>query len=265
MNCRRRVRREFSFAILVLTGALAACSDHTPAAPGKVCQLSSDCENPQSCTYGKCHEACRANGDCPNGGMCVVAPADGGVASELHVCINDNCYMNSQCPDFLICARDLQCRQACAEDKDCAREDDRCVVGGKFGERVCARPMEVDPDGGVLKGDGPFMPPPLDASPAGDAAGEVAAPDAGGAPDGGDAGPADSGVDAPADVAPDGGVDAPADVAPDGGVDAPADVAPDGGVDAPADVPADSGVDAGLGPCGIPELEPNEDRNTATP
>ena len=253
MRLRPPPLRNFRTAVLVLTVAFAACSDHAAPAPGKMCLVMSDCLNPLSCSYGKCHEACRADGDCLNG-MCVVDTTDGG-ASGLRVCISDTCFMNSQCPDLLVCARDFKCRQACATDKDCARDDDRCIVGGKNGELVCARPMEVDADGGVLKGDGPFNPPGNDGGPDVESDGGVP----------GDSG-ADGGGDAPADVPSEAGVDAPADVATEGGVDAPVDVAAETGApDVGSDASADAGVDAVVGPCGIPEVEPNEDRNTATP
>jgi hypothetical protein len=149
-----------SLSVLVAaTGALAAgvgCSDHKTTPPGKACIINSDCNNPLSCSFGKCHEACRANGDCPGGGRCVwtgPASADGGASADsVRVCLLEHeCTQNSGCLDPLVCGRDLECRNECEADRDCPNETDRCVIGGPNGEKVCAEPDRVDPGNGELK------------------------------------------------------------------------------------------------------------------
>jgi len=144
-----------ALAICVLAAAAlamgAGCSDHKTTPPGKACLINSDCNNPLSCTFGKCHEPCRADGDCPNGGRCVwtgPAPEDGGVnASTIRVCVEEKCAQNSICPDPLVCGRDLECRNECEADRDCPNKTYRCVIGGPNGEKVCAEPDAVDPNG----------------------------------------------------------------------------------------------------------------------
>ena len=127
--------------------ALAAgigCSDQRTTPPGKACIINSDCNNPLSCSFGKCHEACRANGDCPNGGRCVwngPAPEDGGVSTEsIRICLLEHeCTLNSGCLDPLVCGRDLECRNECEADRDCPHMTDRCVTGGPNGEKGLRR------------------------------------------------------------------------------------------------------------------------------
>src|SRR5262245_21934331 len=128
--------------LLALAVAGAACSSHKTPVPGKMCLLNTDCDNPLSCTFGKCHEACRADGDCPMGEICVFGKVQGADAAlaPLRVCISDECGLNSMCPDGLVCGKDLRCRMECMEDRDCTRTRDRCVPGGPNGELVCAEP-----------------------------------------------------------------------------------------------------------------------------
>ena len=64
-----------ALAVATLLAAALGCSNRKTPLPGKSCYLNSDCDDPLSCTFNKCHEACRENGDCPNGGLCVYAPA----------------------------------------------------------------------------------------------------------------------------------------------------------------------------------------------
>jgi hypothetical protein len=149
-------------AALVLFFA-AACSNKKTPVPGTPCVIKSDCNDPLSCTFGLCHEACRRSSDCPSGQRCVLGFEAGQSTSmeagNLRVCLLEEkatCALNSMCNAPLVCGRDLQCRNECAEDRDCADENDRCVVGGPNGEKVCAEPaaivngaLKTGSDGGV--------------------------------------------------------------------------------------------------------------------
>ena len=61
--------------------------------------------------------------------------------------------MNSDCPDLLVCGRDLRCRQECAANKDCPRRNQLCVIGNDRGQKVCAEPIDIGDDGQLSRGD----------------------------------------------------------------------------------------------------------------
>lgn len=172
----------FLIALLAMEGA---CSSQKTQVPGKPCVINSDCQDPLSCSWGTCHEACRTDGDCAGGARCVWdnaaitaaagSPA-GDVSTPVRVCLtptDDRCTYNSACASPLVCGRDLHCRNECLQDVDCASKTDKCVIGGMNGEKVCAEPGAIDatgvlagaPDGGTSNGDGGMTT--TDAGPAG--------------------------------------------------------------------------------------------------
>jgi hypothetical protein len=200
-------------AAFVLT---VACSEDDPPVPGQACIVNSDCKNPLSCSFMKCHEACGASGDCPQPGqICVRAKElpDGGFAAgtaeaELKVCllVTENCEgYNSKCFSPLVCGKDLKCRAECLGKADCPAPQE-CVLGGQKGEKVCAEPSAIE--NGMLR--------PADGGAPADAAGGSgdSPPDAGAGGDG-SAGDAPAG-DAPLDLPPVGVSDASGDVPGDG-------------------------------------------------
>src|SRR6185295_15924359 len=99
---RSPARQKSPAAVLFLLAAAAGCSDGTAVAPGKTCIVNSDCTDPLSCTFNKCHEACRKDGDCTGGGRCVYGYAagegDGGSDAagadaggvKLRICLPEN-------------------------------------------------------------------------------------------------------------------------------------------------------------------------------
>jgi hypothetical protein len=140
----------------LMVAVLAGCGGKSSIPTGVQCAVNSECKNPLSCTFGKCHETCREARDCPSGHLCVNAP--GGAVCQLE----SKCAYLSDCPLPLICAIDRQCRSECQEDRDCATKTQKCVLP----DRVCAEPEEVD-SAGKLKAaqDGavPAAPPGVDA------------------------------------------------------------------------------------------------------
>lgn len=250
-----KARTAHILAAATLLAVVAGCSNRKTPVPGKSCLINSDCESPLTCNFGKCHEPCRENGDCPNGGLCVYAPTAGSDArtsepatARLRVCVQESCAMNSECPDLLVCGRDLRCRQECAANKDCPPRNQLCVIGNDQAQKVCAEPIDIGDDGQLSRGDGGTQP-------ATDA-GALDAPTSGTGGSGGQpAGDAN---------APDGATgDAPTDMMTGtGGKDASSD-APAGSdaaaPDAPMDLPA---LDAG--PTVVAESEPNDDIDTPT-
>lgn len=260
-----RAPRARDLAAAALLVAVVGCSNRKAPVPGKSCSINSDCENPLSCTYGRCHESCRENGDCPNGGLCVYAPPASPDAQmsepdavRLRVCVQESCAMNSECPDLLVCGRDLRCRQECAANKDCPPRNQLCVIGNDRGQKVCAEAMDIGDDGQLSRGDA-GTPPANDAGgpPAHDASSSGAGGGGGGHPDVDASQPDDAIGDAPAEQTGTGGRDASGDTPI--GSDA---VAPDG----PADlVGVDVGAGIDAGPIVVTESEPNDDIDMPTP
>jgi hypothetical protein len=176
--------------LLILPLLTIACGSSSKPPVGKTCVVNSDCNNPLSCTFGKCHEACAVTRDCPMGQRCVKGPL-GNVCQLGDEKLCPVAGGVSTCTAPLVCAIDLQCRNNCTTVAECTAG--QACTGG-----ICAEPTELNPDGTLHVGS------------------------------------ADAGV-----TAPDAGMTA----------DAAADVTPTGAV----------------GPCGVPELEPNDMREQSTP
>jgi hypothetical protein len=121
---------------------------------GKTCVMNSECANPLSCTFGKCHAACVEARDCPSGQLCVKGPA-GNVCQQPE---ETTCQYRSQCAMPLICAIDRKCRSQCLMDIDCPTKTQKCVQP----DHVCAEPAELDPNmkitGGLGKDPVPEIP-----------------------------------------------------------------------------------------------------------
>jgi hypothetical protein len=123
---------------IVLGGALvAACGGGSSPPLGKTCLMNSECANPLSCTFGKCHAACAEARDCPTGQLCVKSPT-GNVCQQSEESV---CQYRSQCSMPLICAIDRKCRSQCLTDIDCPTKTQKCVQP----DHVCAEPDELDP------------------------------------------------------------------------------------------------------------------------
>jgi hypothetical protein len=269
-------------AVVILDGG---CSNHKTPVPGASCQLNSDCESPLSCAFSKCHEACRANGDCPTNERCVWSESlpDGGTdTTSLRVCLlNPHCALDSTCPAPLVCGRDLECRNECEADLDCPSTAYRCVVGGPNGEKVCAEPSKIDPSTGEL-------------APAPDAGtnNDASSPADGGAGTGGGAGNGGAGTGGASGGSSAGGATAGAagtagargGAGGGGGAGAGGGGASGSGAGASAGAGGAAGASgggasggaagrgggggAGAGGSGqivVPEVEPNDDRTHATP
>ena len=126
-----------------------SCGGSSTTPPvGTMCVQNSECNNPLSCSFGSCHEACKETRDCPLGQRCVKD------ATGFNVCqlpTEQRCTYNSECKQPLVCASDFQCRNQCVMDVDCTK-------GQKCVESVCADPAEIDPITGKLKpGTPPIM------------------------------------------------------------------------------------------------------------
>src|SRR4051812_19086572 len=81
--------------------ALSSCGSSAAPPTGKTCLVHSDCNNPLSCTFGRCHVACRMSTDCPAGETCVKGPIDMSTGMPANVC---------QLPDDQKCAYKSDCK-----------------------------------------------------------------------------------------------------------------------------------------------------------
>ena len=100
------------------------------------CSINTDCNNPLSCSFGRCHTQCTETRDCPNPQRCIHGGATGVCQLEDEV----KCVRTSECKAPLTCATDSQCREACTSDRDCIAKQ-VCAVGG-----FCADLTEVTSD-----------------------------------------------------------------------------------------------------------------------
>ncbi len=131
--------------VLGSMGLLSGCgSGAVKPAPGMGCSLNSQCAAGLVCTFGACHTACVANGDCPTGQLCVKTGAAGDAgatdASAINVCQLPQeltCVYNSDCKSPLVCARDEQCRNQCQANVDCVSPQ-VCTDS-----KVCALPSQL--------------------------------------------------------------------------------------------------------------------------
>ncbi|HEY4119705.1 MAG TPA: hypothetical protein VGM56_17680 [Byssovorax sp.] len=118
---------------------LACGSDDAPTLTiGEACAINSDCASPLVCAFERCHNQCESDRDCSAGERCVESTRPDRVCQLSD---ESTCTYSSECPGTEVCAVDDQCRDQCAEDRDCG-VGQTCVSG------TCADPTELD-DGGL--------------------------------------------------------------------------------------------------------------------
>jgi hypothetical protein len=101
-----------SLAVIVLFGCGGGSS---PPRPTPRCVHSSECSGLLACVQGYCINACDKSKDCLNGARCIKT-------DEGNYCQPEErrtCVLNSECTTPLVCGVDRQCRNQCAEDRDC--------------------------------------------------------------------------------------------------------------------------------------------------
>ena len=129
------------FGLLMATGWFAAgCSSSKKVDVGTDCLLNSDCNSPLSCSFGKCHDACKDTRDCPLGASCVKL-------STGSVCqLPADAFCTGLCSENLVCAADQRCRVGCQSAADCLTGQS-CVASGTSATSVCADSTDVDVTG----------------------------------------------------------------------------------------------------------------------
>jgi alpha-tubulin suppressor-like RCC1 family protein len=128
------------------------------------CTLSSDCPEGLVCRFDTCTNVCSSDRDCINGLICDVIEAGNLACRDPS---EEECRLNSDCRDPLICARDLRCRPECRTNRDCrdglvcdvTAADPSCVPESMLtdaGMDSGVDAMDAMPDTGVV-----VLPPPL--------------------------------------------------------------------------------------------------------
>lgn len=122
----------------VLLAATAGCGDSEKLpSMGGSCTLNSDCTDPLSCKFGRCHKQCNADRDCDLSQRCV--KVDGRGICQLPE--EKTCGPNTACLAPLACSSDNQCRTGCTTNADCLATQ-TCVAGTAGGASVCAEPAD---------------------------------------------------------------------------------------------------------------------------
>jgi hypothetical protein len=120
------------------------------------CVLNSECTGLLACVQGYCINACDKSKDCLNGARCIKTDQGNYCQPEER----RTCVLNSECTTPLVCGVDRQCRNQCADDRDCLTNQVCTKV-----TKLCADPdrdKDYDPatqdfkvaDGGALGTDG---------------------------------------------------------------------------------------------------------------
>jgi hypothetical protein len=130
-------------AALVCQGACSSSEGKSSAKLAEGCLINSDCSSPLVCAFRRCHVQCTTSRDCSTGERCAASDR------PFHVCQladETKCTRNSDCPETMICASDLECRDQCATSRDCVPEQ-MCVSS------ACADPVDIV-DGGLRAPEG---------------------------------------------------------------------------------------------------------------
>lgn len=148
----RRKKPLLVAAALTVAAAVAGCSSSssspsssdgggsgTPGGVGAGCMLNTDCNDPLTCNFGKCHQACVQTRDCPTGELCVDVSGYG----VCQLPAESSCAQSgAACPGPLVCAPDMVCRVPCSGLSD-------CLTGQVCTSNVCYDPGDVGGDAAV--------------------------------------------------------------------------------------------------------------------
>ena len=123
--------------VVVSSWLVLGCGDSSKKIDmGTSCVLNSDCNSPLSCSFGKCHDACKETRDCLPGERCVKLTS----GSVCQLPGDADCQFTGLCGEGLVCAADLSCRSSCQTAADCLAA--QTCVGG-----VCADPTDLGANG----------------------------------------------------------------------------------------------------------------------
>src|SRR5450432_983087 len=107
-------------ALLAWVLVAGACGgDDSGKALSEGCNINSDCASPLVCAFRKCHQACTTSRDCQLGQRCIASDKPNYVCQLAD---ERGCSFNSDCPRSQTCGVDSQCRDQCAADRDCLKD-----------------------------------------------------------------------------------------------------------------------------------------------
>lgn len=81
------------------------------------CAINSDCINPYTCVFERCHEECTTDFDCPSVERCVQSGVAGLFVCQLPDDVN--CSRDKDCAGDQICGIDQECRDPCLTALEC--------------------------------------------------------------------------------------------------------------------------------------------------
>jgi hypothetical protein len=139
--------------MLVAFGAGACSGDGAKKRGGaklaQDCQLNSECDDPLTCTFQRCHQQCRKDRDCPSSERCV----KGDTGSVCQLTDETTCNSKAACEGEQVCGVDAECRDKCATDTDCI-DGQICANSKECASRDPAKDI-VDRAGNIVpSGDG---------------------------------------------------------------------------------------------------------------
>src|SRR5262245_52942054 len=110
--------------LLFAAVALGCTDEQAPGGLAQGCVVNSDCVEPLSCFFGRCHAQCAATRDCPTGQRCVIT----GTVGTCQLPEETTCMTRANCSGGLVCSAEGRCVAGCSDDRGCP-SDERCVDG----------------------------------------------------------------------------------------------------------------------------------------
>jgi hypothetical protein len=150
---KERVRRALSATALMglwIWGCGSSSDEKLRAAAlAGSCSINSDCSDDLVCAFGRCHEWCTQDRDCPPGLRCMHGPTEDKLVCQLEEEVA--CETDRDCPAekgaSQVCGIDNECRDPCKTNDDCTPTQ----VCAKSGECASTYLDEVDEDGNIVK------------------------------------------------------------------------------------------------------------------
>jgi hypothetical protein len=144
-----RMRRVLFGAGLLVVGVYGCSSSDEAKRAAELagaCSIDGDCAGELICAFSRCHEACVAEKDCPQGLRCVRGDVPTETVCQLPQDVE--CEVDKDCRGDQVCAIDDECRDPCDDDGECVLD----YVCANSGECASTDPTRdsVDADGNIV-------------------------------------------------------------------------------------------------------------------